>query len=145
MSTTVAEATQASADAATVAVSNGPSDVALSTIDDLIPFSNHVGGENYLDWFGRGRPTSWFPARFEEVLNAAEHIHFNLSVRGSMLFADAVALRGTGIDPFGQVHITTWELLQVSKNDAWLGKITFYQRTGFNQWDVIPSPFASAP
>ncbi len=60
-------------------------------------------------------------------------------------FADAVALADTGVDPFGQVHITTWELLQVSRTDAWLSKTTFYQRTGFNQWDIIPSPFASAP
>jgi len=141
--------TGAAVDAATTAARSGPVDVALSTIEDLIPFSVHTGGENYLSWYGRGRAMTMFPARFEEVLNGAERIHFNLSGKGATLlhesdrFAKAGTLTDAGVDPFMQVPVTTWELFQVSRNEAWLAKTTFYQRTGFNQWDVVSNPFAT--
>ncbi len=143
--------TEVGSEAASAAAQHGPLDVALSTMEDLNEFSIHVGAENWTSWFGFNKPWRLFPARFEEILNGAERIHFNLSGKGdvplhqSARFAETVQLEDAGINSFGQVPITTWELYQVSRNEAWLAKTTFYQRTGFNQWDVVPNPFAATP
>jgi RHS repeat-associated protein len=123
-----------------VAKSGGP-DVALGINKKLQigDFARQTKSHWYGEWHDIGltdrRVSSFnFGPSFEQAMNRAGNIHFNLDdIRGDPI--EFAKLGGTG--DFGQVPFTARELYLIWQNPEWLAKTIFYQNG-----QVVSSPFS---
>jgi hypothetical protein len=123
--------------------------VSLGVRELVTDFSIQLGGSPYRAWWSYNIG-SW-PQEFRSTINAANEIHFLLSLRDGKEIDVAAALASVKADPVGirnpfmsNIRVTNWELYQLSlpENAAALARTKFFIKTGFDTYTQVPVPAA---